>query len=188
MSHADRKRLAVALARAAEDSELAVGGVTAPDPGSGGDFLQSLIEVLAYAADVLAADLDKLADEEFIETAYDRGQGILRVTFHADLRPIVCVVLDPDSVYVATVGGETGDSCVRFGDGSSGARPPAGFEHVAATYRRGGGAGAGAGGGGGGSLELVGLGLSEPVWLIALSRRHRAVFCRVGCRGTRAGL
>jgi hypothetical protein len=83
------------------------------------------------------------------------------------------VVLDPDNVYLATVGRETGDSCVRFGDGSRGERPPAGFEHVAATYRR---------GDGGGTLELSGLGLGAPIWLIALSRRHRPLFCRVACR------
>jgi hypothetical protein len=171
--------LAVALARAAGDSKLAVGGVTAPGPGSGSDFLQSLIETLAYAADVLAADLDRLADEAFIETSYDRGQDVLRAQFRTDLRPVVCVVLDPDKAYLATVGGQAGDSCVRFGDGSRGAPPPAGFEHVAATYRRGDGAGA---------LELVGLGLGEPIWLIALSRGHPPLFCRVGCRASRADL
>ena len=100
--------LAVALARAAGDSQLAVGGVTAAGPGSGSDFLQSLIEALAYAADVLEADLDKLADEAFIETSYDRGPDILRAQFRVDLRPVVCVVLDPHDVYLATVGGETG--------------------------------------------------------------------------------
>ena len=126
---------------------------------------------------MLEADLDKLADEEFIETSYDRGPDILRAQFRVDLRPVVCVVLDPHDVYLATVGGETGDSCVRFGDGSRGERPPAGFEQVAATYRRGDGAGDG-----GGALELVGLGLDEPVWLIALRRQHRPLFCRVGCR------
>ena len=170
--------LAVALARAAGDSQLAVGGVTAAGPGSGSDFLQSLIEALAYAADVLEADLDQLADEAFIETSYDRGPDILRAQFRVDLRPVVCVVLDPHDVYLATVGGETGDSCVHFGDGSQGERPPAGFEQVAATYRDG-------DGDGGGALELVGLGLDEPVWLIALSRQHRPLFCRVGCRDAR---
>ena len=172
--------LAVALARAG-DSQLAVGGVTAPAPGSGSDYLQSLIEAFAYAADVLDADLDKVADEEFIETAYDRGQGILRVSFCADLRPVVCVVLDPGNVYVATVGGQTGDSCVRFGDGSTGERPPAGFEQIGATYRRGDGER-------GGALELVGLGLGDPIWLIAVIRGRRPLFCRVGCRGTRANV
>jgi hypothetical protein len=177
----DRKLLAVALARTAQGGQLAVGGVTAPDPGSGSDYLQSLIEALAYAADVLEADLDKLAAEAFIETSYDRGQDILSAQFGADLRPVVCVVLDPHNVYVATVGAQTGDSCVRFGDGSRGERPPAGFEQVAATYRDGDGDGDGA-------LEVVGLGLGEPIWLIAVSRHHRPLFCRVGCRDSRAQL
>jgi hypothetical protein len=168
--------LAVALARAAGDSQLAVGGVTAPGPGSDSDYLQSLIEALAYAADVLEADLDKLADEAFIETEYDRGQDILRAQFRTDLRPVVCVVLDPDNVYVATVGDQTGDSCVRFGDGARGERPPAGFEQVGATYRD---------GEGGGLLELGGLALGEPIWLIAVTRGRRPLFCRVDCRGSR---
>jgi hypothetical protein len=173
--------LAVALARSVGDGQLAVGGAAAPGSGSGSDsdYLQSLIEALAYAADVLEANLDEIADEEFIETSYDRGQDILRAQFRTDLRPVVCVVLDPGNVYVATVGAQTGDSCVRFGDGSEGARPPAGFEHLAASYRH---------GGGGGALEVGGLGLGEPIWLIAVSRGRRPLFCRVGCRGVRVDL
>lgn len=168
--------LAVALARAAGDSQLAVGGVTAPAPGSGGDYLRSLIDAFAYAAEVLDADLDEIFDEAFIETAYDRGQDILRAQFSADLQPVVCVVIDPGNVYVATVGGQTGDSSVRFGDGSHGERPPAGFEHVGAVYRD---------GEGGGALELVGLALGEPIWLIAVTRGRRPLFCRVDCHRTR---
>lgn len=184
MSHADRKLLAVALARAAQadrDRQLAVGGLTAADgdPGSGNDPLASLIETLAYLAEVLQVDLDEIADEAFIETSYDRARDIVRVDFGADLRPVVCVVLDPDHVYVATVGSETGDSCVRFGGGERGNRPPAGFENVAAAYRH---------GEGGGALELGGLGLGEPICLIAVSRHHRPLFCRVRCSGTRAEL
>jgi hypothetical protein len=179
VSHADRKLLAVALARGARNGQLSVGGVTAPGSESGSDSLWSLIEALAYAADVLAADLDKLADEEFIETSYGRGPDVVRIEFRADLRPVVCVVLDPDNVYVATVGSQTGDACVRFGDGSSGQRPPAGFEQIAATYRHGDGSGV---------LELGGLRLGEPIWLIAFTSRRRPLFCRVGCGDSRAQL
>jgi hypothetical protein len=188
VSHADRKLLAVALARAPQrgsDRELAVGGLTAtdrpPGSGSGDDPLQSLIETLAYLADVLSVELDELADEAFIETTYDRGHGVLRIEFKVDVRPVVCVVLDPDNVYVATVGGQTDDSCVRFGEGQHGRRPPAGFEMIGATYRH----GAGAGGGG---LDLTGLALGEPIWLIAVSGHHRPLFRRVGCRDARAAL
>jgi hypothetical protein len=173
MSDADRKLLAVALAQAVEtgrDRQLAVGGVTAADPGSRSDPLRSLFEALAYAAEVLEVELDELADDQFIETSYNRVLDVLRVDFRTDLRPVVCVVLDPDHVYVATIGGQTGDSCVRFGDGEYGKRPPAGFEKVSATYRH---------GAGGGALELGGLGLGEPTWLIAVGRRHRPLFCRV---------
>jgi hypothetical protein len=176
----DRKLLAVALAQAAQGGQLAVGGVTTAGSASGGDFLQSLIDALAYAADVLTVELDEVADEEYIATSYDRGLDILLVDFLVDLRPVVCVVLDPDNVYLVTVGDQTGDSCVRFGDGSHGARPPDGFEKVAATYRH--------GDGDGGALELVGLGLGEPVWLIAVRRNDRPLFCRVRCRDSGAGL
>lgn len=182
MSHTDRKLLAVALARAAEagrDRQLAVGGLTAADedPGSGNDPLQSLLEALAYLAEVLQIDLDEIADEAFIETSYDRESDVLRIDFRAEVRPVVCVVLDPDCVYVATVGSQTGDSCVRFGDGERGRRPPGGFEKVAAVYRH---------GDGDGTLELAGLGLGEPIWLIAVRRDHGTLFSRVRCPDTRA--
>ncbi len=178
MSHADRKLVAVALARAAQagrDRQLAVGGVTARGSGPGSDPLLSLIETLAYAADVLQVELDEIADEAFIETSYDRDKDVVCIHFRADLRPVVCVLLDPDNVYLAAVGGQTGDSHVRFGDGADGQRPPDGFENIGAAYRH---------GQGGGTLELGGLGLGEPIWLIALSRRHRALVSRVQCSKT----
>ena len=184
MSHADRKLLAVALARAAgagRDRQLAVGGLTAADehPGSGNDLTLSLTETLAYAADLLQIEQDEIADETYLETSYDRQRDVVFIQFPADLPPVVCVVLDSDHAYVATVGEGSGDASVRFGDGTHGLQVPDGFERVGATYRH---------GDGGGTVELSGLGLDEPIWLIAFSRHHRGLLRRVRCAGARGDL
>jgi hypothetical protein len=175
----DPRLVRVALARAGEDGsdrQLAVGGLTAQSDGpeSGSDPLLSLIQALAYAAEVLQVQLDEIFDEAFVETSYDGGTGVVRIEFGADMRPVVCVLLDSDTAYVAAVGERTGTTQVRFGDGAHGERPPEGFENVAAAYRD---------GAGGGTLELGRLGLSGAIWLIVLSRHHRPVVRRVGCSG-----
>jgi hypothetical protein len=146
---------------------------------SGSDLALSLIEVLAYVADVLQADLDEIADEAYLQTSYNREEDVVRVQFRTDLRPVVCVVFDPDNAYVAAVGGQAGDLTVSFGDSAHGERPPEGFEKIGAEYRQ---------GYGGGTLELGGLGLGDPIWLIAVSRPHGTLASRVRCSETRAHL
>jgi hypothetical protein len=79
------------------------------------------------------------------------------------------VIADDRRAYLVTVGAETGESTVRFGDGVVGELPPSGLDNVIATYR--------CGDGDTGNLELTGLGLQKPFVVIVVgnprvSARH----------------
>jgi hypothetical protein len=160
----DAKGLGFVLAKSADVSparQLSIGGLVARCSRSVGDSAIQLLDALAYFADVLSAEQDRVASDGYLETHRDAERDVVRIRFPADLRPVVCLVIDQDRAYVATVGAEAGDSTVHFGDAAHGERPPIGFESVAATYREGAGRT--------GRLELRGLGLREPFSVIALT-------------------
>ncbi len=146
------KRLCVALASSpgvAPAQQLSIGAFVLPDePGSrGSDLGIALIELWAHLADVLSFSQEQVADEAYLETE----AGDVRIRLQDSLRPTLCLVADDQRAYVVSIGSETGDSTVRFGEGEAGEQPPSGLENVTATYRR--------GAGDTGNLELTGLGL-----------------------------
>jgi hypothetical protein len=123
-----------------------------------------LLELFAYVGDALSFYQDQVANEAYLETE-DR----VRVRLHASRRPALCVIADDRRAYLVTVGAETSESTVRFGDGVVGEQPPSGLDNVIATYRR--------GDGDTGNLELTGLGLHKPFVVIVVgnpqvSARH----------------
>jgi hypothetical protein len=126
----------------------------AADPGV------SLLESLAYVADSLSFEQDRVAAEAYLESQWDEEARKLRVSMSVDLRPVACLVGDDRRAYVVVVGERIGDATVRFGDGVVGDRPPAGSENVAATYR--------CGSGGAGNLEVTSLDCRRPfVFILA---------------------
>jgi hypothetical protein len=130
----------------------------ASDPGI------ALLELFAYVGDVLSFYQDQVANEAYLETE-DR----VCVRLHASRRPALCLIADDRRGYLVTVGAETGESTVRFGDGVAGEQPPSGLDNVVATYRR--------DDGDTGNLELTGLGLQKPFVVIVVgnprvSARH----------------
>jgi hypothetical protein len=156
--------LAVAARGTVPASEqFVIGGLVAraEELPSGDDPLRALLDALAFMAEVLSAAEDQIANESFVETAYDGENDRVRLCLGADLGPVVCLVIDQERVFVVTIGSEAGEATVRFGDAEQGHRPPAGFEHVAATYRQ--------GEGGAANVELGGLCLHKPFTVIAVS-------------------
>ncbi|MDQ6806236.1 MAG: hypothetical protein M3065_15035 [Actinomycetota bacterium] len=164
----DLTRLGVALAAKANvplTEGLAIGTLTARvgDPQSAPDLGLSLIEMLAYIGDVLSAEQDQLADEDFLETSREGDEDVVRLRFLKELLPAVFVAVGEERAFVVVIGSRSGDSTVRFGDGEPGTRPPMGLEDVSASYRQ--------GGGNAGCLELCGLRLGSPCAVIAISHR-----------------
>jgi hypothetical protein len=148
---------------------LSIAAFEIPDSSSrpGSDSGIALLELLAYLGDTMSFHQDQVANEAYLET-----EDGVRIRLQASRRPALCLVADDQRAYVVTVGAETGDSTVRFGDGVVGEQPPSGLENVTATYRR--------GAGDTGNLELTGLGLQKPFVVIVVgnpraSARH---FCR----------
>jgi hypothetical protein len=124
----------------------------------------ALLELFAYVGDALSFYQDQVANEAYLQTE-DR----VRVRLRASRRPALCVIADDRRAYLVTVGAETGESTVRFGDGLVGEPPPSGLDNVIATYR--------CGDGDTGNLELTGLGLQKPFVVIVVgnprvSARH----------------
>jgi hypothetical protein len=132
-------------------------------PQSAPGFAVSLIEALAYLGDVLSAEQDQLADEDFLATSRADDEDLVRIRFLIKLLPAVFIAVGDERAFAVVIGSETGDATVRFGDGESGARPPTGLEDVSATYRR--------GGGNAGHLELRGLRLGRRCAVVAISHR-----------------
>jgi hypothetical protein len=108
----------------------------------------TLVELLAWLGDVLSAYRDRIADEATLETQRRLGYLEYRVLSDADLVVTVDGALwrpvgpasdrtADDRTYVAETGAD-GVTTIRFGDGQTGALPPAGSE-LTATYRRGNG-------------------------------------------------
>jgi hypothetical protein len=152
-------RLGVFLAAAARDvpaERLSVAAVDVLDEGIAkpADPGLALVELLGYVADVLTWQQDRIAAEAYLESRWDEGTGTLRVLLPAALLPLVCLVADERRAYVVVVGERAGGTEVRFGDGATGERPPAGTENVTATYRDGSGET--------GNLELAGLECRSP--------------------------
>jgi hypothetical protein len=164
----DLRSLSVDLAAVANlprTEAFAVGAVTARvhAPQSATDVGLSLIETLAYIGDVLSAEQDQLADEDFLEISRTNDEDLVRIRFLTELLPAVFVGLGDERAFIVVIGSETGDSTVRFGEGAVGMRPPAGLEDLTATYRRGGGQAA--------CLELRGLRLGSRCAVVAISHR-----------------
>ena len=175
----DLKRLSLALATTANIARrevFAIGSLVTrtDDPQVGPDVALSLIEALAYLGDVLSAEQDQVADEDFLETSYDSEDDVVRIRLLNDLRPVVFVVVDDERAFVVVIGSEAGDATVRFGNGEHGERPPAGLEDVIATYRHGAGRV--------GSVKLRGLHLGKPFAVIAIGdpgTRARRMNCSI---------
>ena len=108
----------------------------------------ALLELFAYVGDALSFYQDQVANEAYLET-----EDGVRVRLHGSRRPALCVIADDRRAYLVTVGAETGEATVRFGDGLAGEQPPSGLDNVIANYRR--------GDGDTGNLELTGLGLQK---------------------------
>jgi hypothetical protein len=155
---------------------FAIGAVTArvDAPQSAPDFGQSLVETLAYIGDVLSAEQDQVASENFLETSQVKDEDLVRLRFLIELLPAVFLAVGDKRAFVVVVGSETGDSTVRLGDGESGTRPPTGLEDVSATYRH--------GEGNAGCLELRGLRLGRRCGVVAISHRAgpaRGLICSI---------
>jgi hypothetical protein len=161
----DARRLSVAVAASPSGTpaeRLSIAAFALPDwaSRSRSDPGITLVELLAYVAETLSFEEDQVANEAYLETA---RHGRLRV--HISGRPALCVVADEEHAFVVTVGGETGDSTVRFGDDIAGERPPHGLENVTATYRRGAGEA--------GNLEVGGVRLRKP-FVVVVAGHPRA--------------
>jgi hypothetical protein len=126
----------------------------------------ALLELLAYVADALSFYQDRVADEAYLET---EDAGVVGIRLHASRRPALCLVADDQLAYVLTVGAETGDTTVRFGDGVAGELPSSDLENVTATYRR--------GVGNTGNLELSGLSLQKPFVVTVLGNPSMSARC-----------
>lgn len=175
--HLNRLGLALAASRDARVAErFALGtlvGQSADAPTHSDDAL-SLLEAFAYVGDVLSSAQEQVADEAFLETAHRDDGSVIVMRFPNDFRPSVIVVADDAHVFIVVIGSEAGDSTVRFGDGEHGRPPPAGLEHVTATYRHGGGTV--------GEVELRELPLQRPFRVIAahqLGTQRRRLTCSV---------
>jgi hypothetical protein len=161
------ERLCVALASSpgvAPAQQLSIGAFLLEEQdGTGEDLGIALVELWAHLADVLSFVQDQIADEAYLET---ERRGV-RIRLHAGLQPALFLVADDRRAYVVSIGSETGDATVRFGEGAAGKQPPSGLENVTATYRR--------GAGDTGNLELTGLDLQPPfVVIVAGNTRTRA--------------
>lgn len=130
-----------------------------------------MIETLVYVGDVLSCEQDQVAAEGILTTSYDHKRDVLHIDMRADVRPIVCVVVDDCRAFVVSIGANAGEATVSFGDGSDGRRPPPGFENVSAKYRH--------GDGNGGNVEVSGLGLGRAFAVVAV-RRGSWSFVRCG--------
>jgi hypothetical protein len=108
----------------------------------------TLVELLAWLGDVLSAYQDRIADEAALETRRRLGYLKYHVLSDADLvvtvdgalwRPIGAGFepAEGDRSYVAETDAD-GVTTIRFGNGQTGALPPAGSD-VTATYRTGNG-------------------------------------------------
>jgi hypothetical protein len=133
------------------------------------DWAMTMIDALAYLGDLLSYYQDRVADEAYLEATYDRDEDVVRIRLLADLRPVLFIVADEQHAYVITVGEATEESTVRFGEGKRGQRPPRGLEDVAARYGRGTGRT--------GNLELCGLRLREPLFVLAISHPGSRTRC-----------
>jgi hypothetical protein len=140
----------VALGRSSEAAadQLAI-GVAGPFE----DLGVALVDLLAYAGEVLSEYQDEVADEAYLETDWNEDSRTLHIRLRRGHRPGLCLIADRRRVYVVLVGPNTGEARVVFGDGVVGKRPR-GAGEVAAHYRR--------GAGGTGSLTLSGLRLRRP--------------------------
>jgi hypothetical protein len=175
----DLTALAVDLAAStdlARTESLAIGAVTGrlDAPESAPDAGLSLIETLAYIGDVLSAEQDQLADEDFLEMSRANDEDLIRIRLRTEILPAVLVAVGDERAFLVVIGAETGDSTVRFGDGEPGTRPPTGLEDVSATYRHGGGHEA--------CLELRELRLGRRCAVVAVShraRRTQGLFCSI---------
>jgi hypothetical protein len=162
----DLTRLGVAWATTANipsPEAFAIGSLTArtASPQSAPDLGLSLIETLAYIADVLSAAQEQVADETFLETSCEVDEDVVRVRLLNDLLPAALAVVSDERAFVVVIGSEAGDSTVRFGDDERGERPPEGLEDVIASYRHGGGRV--------GCVELRGLHLGRRFAAIAIN-------------------
>ena len=169
----DLNRLGVVWARSARASagdRFSIGALVFGDQTCA-DGVIGLIETLAYVGDVLSSEQDQVAAEGFLATKYDDERDVLRIDMGADVRPIVCVVVDDRLAFVVSIGADAGDASVSFGGGSEGRRPPSGFENVTAKYRH--------GDGDGGNVEVSGLGLGRAFAVVAV-RRGSWSFVRCG--------
>jgi hypothetical protein len=149
------RKVAFARSRA---KELAI-GVAGPSEDVG----VALVELLAYAGQVLSEYQDELADEAYLESDWNEEARRLRIRLDPPADSRLCLIADRRRVYVVTVGRATTEARLVFGDGAVGTRP-SGSEKVTARYRR--------GAGGAGNLTLSGLHLQKPfVVLVSGSAR-----------------
>jgi hypothetical protein len=160
----DRNCVGVVWARSADalaSEQFSIGGLVFGDQTSA-DGVVGLIETLAYIGDVLSSEQDQVAAEDDLTTTYDDDRDVLHIDMRADARPIVCVVIDDRRAFVVSIGADAGQARVSFGDGSTGRRPPSGFENVTAKYRN--------GDGDRGNVEVSGLRLDSAFAVVAVRR------------------
>jgi len=100
------------------------------------DPVRALLDAFAQQADLLAAYLERVYDEAYLETADQRGRvrrgvrgGVRRQTERD--RPS-----GPERSYVLRTEAD-GTATIRFGDGVAGRRPGTGTGQMTVTYRRG---------------------------------------------------